>query len=139
MTAYVYHGHGLNRGTIGVEVQARAAGLVGNPRTFWRSRRDKALGRSFDQLVREPTAEILAAHACVLRYYAALMERRGQPLRSLNLTHRQSARKGSDPGQAIASNAAAVADELGYTEDMTGRTWGRGLAQRPQWYEPFFG
>lgn len=133
VTDYVYHGHGLNAGTIGVEVQARAAGLLSNSRTFWRSRREKAAGKTFEQLVREPTPGILAAHARALRYYAALMAHRGHPLKAINLTHRQSARKPSDPGELLARNAATVAAELGFERDLTQRTWGRGTGQPERW------
>ena len=130
VTDYVYHGHAGNRFCIGVEVQCRAAGLVGNKRTFWRSKKDKTLGRTYDRLVREPSAGRLAAVRAVIRYYSALMELRGEPIKGV-VTHRQTAAKRSDPGQAIARVGNDVVRELGL-EDWSQRTWGKSKKGRPQ-------
>lgn len=135
VTSYVYHGHAANAWSIGIEVQARAAGLEGEARTFWRSRREKTQGprhRSFEQLVAEATDRQLLACLALARYYAAVMVLHQHPLRAW-VTHRQTARKPSDPGQRIALMAALAGRELELPEDWTTKTWGKGRPQPDQW------
>lgn len=132
VTAYVYHGHGWNRDTIGIELQARAAGLEGRARTFWRSRGEKRRGRTHEQLAAEATPEQIRAFKALCRYYAALMAARGAPLQAV-VTHRQSARKPSDPGQRIALALNEVAAELELPRDWTAKVRGRGRPQPDEW------
>ena len=131
VTAYLYHGHGWNRDTIGIEVQARAAGAVGKRRTFWRSSKEKATGKSYEELVREPSAGKLAAVRALTKYYAALMAQRKSPLVAV-VTHRQSARKPSDPGEAIARVAFEAGRQLGF-EDWALKTRGKGRPAPDSW------
>lgn len=133
VTDYVYHGHGWNRSTIGIEVQARAAGIETDARSFWRSRKEKAAGLTHDDLKHEVSDGVLKACGATMRYYAALMDARNVPLECLNHTHRQSARKPSDPGSRIALHVAKEARSLGWTIDHSATVLGKGSPQPDIW------
>ena len=131
LTSYVYHGHGANRFSVGIEIQARAAGIEWESRTFWRSRKEKEDGRMFTDLVREVTPGILAAIPKVADYYEALQSNRGLEIRA-DVFHRQTARKPSDPGERIARAVLQASRDLG-GEDWTMKTWGKGRPVPDLW------
>jgi hypothetical protein len=106
-TAYVYHGHALNHGTIGVEIACRAAGVEGERLTFWRSRKEiqgwheamEAHGaiwpervgydkthpgkwhppQTYSDLVAEATDAQLAAIPLIMGYYVRLVGANAYP------------------------------------------------------------
>lgn len=131
LTSYVYHGHGANRFSVGIEIQARASGIEGASRTFWRSRKEKSTDKTFDDLVREAPPGILAAIPKVADYYEALQANRGMEIRA-DVFHRQTARKPSDPGERIARAVLRASRDLG-CEDWTMETWGKGRRVPDAW------
>lgn len=133
VTDYVYHGHGWNASTVGVEVQANAAGIEGDARTFWRSKSQIADGLTYAELGREVSDGVLRACTATMRYYAALMADRGATLKCLNRTHRQSARKPSDPGSRIARHVAEESRRMGWTADGSQQVLGKGKPQPDEW------
>lgn len=152
-TAYVYHGHALNGGTVGIEIACRAAGVEGDPATFWRSRREilgwhsevpgwpEAIGRvpnhpgrwhgpkAYDVLVAEATDEQLAATRELVRYYADTF----RSIRGI-WAHRQGrADRTSDPGSRIWQRVAEpMRVELGLA-DVRDLTLGDGTPIPRRW------
>lgn len=97
----VWHGHALNRGTIGIEIDCRAAGTEGDPRTFWRSRKEQAAGKTYEQLVREATPAQLTAIPTVMRFCVDTVAANGGAVRA-NWAHRQGhSSRTSDPGSRV--------------------------------------
>lgn len=78
-TAYLWHGHKGNRRFNGLEIACRAAGLEGDPRTFWRTKKERKADRTYVQVGREPTDEQLAAAFLVTRYHGRLNAINGHP------------------------------------------------------------
>lgn len=138
-TAYMYHGHALNRFTIGIEVEARAAGIEGDPSTFWRTAAEKKAGKTYDDLKFEATDVQLRALDALIRYYIRLHRRNASPpVQPLGLyAHRQGHKsRTSDPGSRIASHAyqAFMPSEIGdYLRDTTGETYGSGRPWPKEW------
>lgn len=132
VTAYVYHGHHWNRDTIGIEVSARAPGIEGDSRTFWRSSKEKKAGLTMADLQVPATDVQLKACEALARYYAALMAAREAPLRAW-VTHRQSSTKAADPGERIARRAAKIGFDLELPEDWTTVVRGKGRPQPSRW------
>jgi hypothetical protein len=133
LTAYVYHGHGWNRSTVGIEVQANAAGIDGDPSTFWRSKQQIAAGLTYADVGHEVSDGVLRACTATMHYYAKLKAARGAALLCLNRTHRQSARKPSDPGSRIARHVAEEARRMGWTADGSQKVLGKGRPQPDEW------
>lgn len=95
--ALVYHGHALNNGTVGVEVDARAAGTEGVARTFWRSTTERLLLKTYAELAREATDAQLLAIPELMRLICA-----ESPTIRANWAHRQGhSSRTSDPGSRI--------------------------------------
>lgn len=128
-TDYVQHGHLLNGGTIGIEVDARAAGVESDEDTFWRSPREihgyheactvggrkykLAIGRrtghpgrwhppqTYDELVAEATPAQLAAIPNIMAWCCAEVASHGARI-SGNWAHRQGHKsRTTDPGSRI--------------------------------------
>lgn len=142
-TAYVYHGHALNAGTIGIEIACRAAGVEGVESTFWRSKKEvhgyhaaivapdgevmtpEHIGpkaghpgrwhppREYAELVAEATDLQLAATRDLVRYYCELVP----TVRGL-WAHRQGrGDRTSDPGSRIWQGVAEpLRTELGLAD-----------------------
>lgn len=101
LRAYVYHGHALNRWTIGVEIMAREPGIEGDARTFWRSRRERKAGLGMAELAAPASAAQLASANALGDYYAAEVAAQGGRLVA-SVDHRNGHRsRVSDPGQRI--------------------------------------
>jgi hypothetical protein len=129
LTAYVQHGHALNGGTIGIEVDARAAGVENDEDTFWRSPREihgyheactvdgkawkVAIGRTpkhpgrwhppqtYDELVAEATPAQVAAIADIMMWCCNEVALNGGHV-SGNWAHRQGhSSRTTDPGSKI--------------------------------------
>lgn len=152
-TAYVYHGHALNAKTIGIEIACRAAGTEGDPRTFWRSDRERfgyhqatktrklAIGRTpghpgrwhppreYAELVAEATDLQLAATRDLVRYYVDLVP----SVRAL-WAHRQGRKdRTSDPGSRIWRGVAEPLRAELELVDVRGLTVGDGTPIPEEW------
>ena len=150
-TAYMWHGHALNRFTIGIEVEARADGIEGDPSTFWRSPRERNGYRNWrgkwvppksrDQLRSEATDKQLRALDALIRYYIRLHRRNASPpVQPLGLyAHRQGHKsRVSDPGSRIAGFVYRNLVDEGfrfrhYLVDTTGETYGGGRPWPQEW------
>lgn len=112
MLAYMWHANAANRFTIGIEMAVRAAGIEGNPKTFWRSRREKRAGREPESLFAELTDKQRQAGLILGEYYVQEHKRQCALRDNAALNppgivamgfHRNSHRsRTSDPGSAIA-------------------------------------
>jgi hypothetical protein len=130
LTDYMQHGHALNGGTIGIEVDARAAGVENDEDTFWRSPREidgyheacevdgkkykLAIGRTpkhpgrwhppqtYDELVAEATPAQLAAIPDIMAWCCGEVAANGGHV-SGNWAHCQGDRSRcfTDPGSKI--------------------------------------
>lgn len=120
LRAYMYAAHHANRFSVSIEVACRAAGIEGDPRTFWRSGREKngyeRKGRwigpkSYSELVHEATDDQLEATRHLVSYYIHEAERQAQIERAMGKNvpgiiaigvHRNSKdNRSSDPGSRI--------------------------------------
>lgn len=98
---YMWHAHSLNKTTIGIEVSCRAAGLLEEAKTFWRSKREKEQGKTYEQLVKEATDIQLAATKELCRYYIEMAKKNGGEIKYIQ-SHRQGhSSRVSDPGERI--------------------------------------
>lgn len=116
--AYLYGAHTANRFTVQIEHSARAAGIEGDARTFWRSKRERAAGRTYSELVHEVDDRQVASSLALHWYYYTEMLRQGGKL-VRQMTHREShSSRTSDPGSRIATLVCAP------FAAMTGLEWG---------------
>jgi hypothetical protein len=101
LQAYMYHAGAANKFTIGIEIMCRADGVEGEPRTFWRSKKEIAAGRAREDLRREASDQQLAAGRALGRYYVLETLRRGGQIVAA-MDHRNSAKsRVGDPGSRI--------------------------------------
>lgn len=100
--AYLYGAHNANAFTYQIEHSARAAGVEGDPRTFWRRTREKLAGKRYDDLVHEIDDRQALASLLLRAYVCDEVERQGGRIVA-SMFHRNSHRsRTSDPGQRIA-------------------------------------
>lgn len=100
--AYMYHANGANRFSYGIEHSARAAGIEGEPRTFWRSRRERAAGKTYADLVHEIDDRQAIASLLLRAYVVDEVARQGGKIVA-SMFHRNShSSRTSDPGSRIA-------------------------------------
>lgn len=113
-TSYMWHGHSANKFSIGIEIVARAAGIEGDGRTFWRSSSDKKKGKKYEDLVRECTDIQLAACRELCKYYIELVKKNGGEIKYV-IPHRSShSSRVSDPGSRIWKEVALkIQEEFG--------------------------
>lgn len=131
-TAYVQHGHALNGGTIGIEVDCRAAGTEGDASTFWRSAEEKRQGKTMSQLVAEANGTQLYSLSQLIRYYFDLTAAHGGKILGL-YAHRQGHEsRTSDPGSRIWSVAERMRIELDLP-DRRDLTFGSGKPIPKAW------
>ena len=137
LNAYVQHGHALNGGTIGIEVDCRAAGVEGDASTFWRSAKEKAAGLQFDDLVQEATDEQMQAIPTIMRWCIAEVANNGGDIRA-NWAHRQGHRsRTTDPGSRIwgaVERAQAMGPAFGFQlADVRDMKLGSGKPIEQEW------
>ncbi len=140
-TDYMEHGHALNGGTFGIEVDCRPARIEGDPRTFWRSKEEetgwrtyddgrppKFVGiKTYDDLVCEATHAQLEVIPVVMRWCMSEVARLGgKPGVRANWAHRQGhwSRTG-DPGERVWTAVRSAGARLGLA-DVEHRTLGSG-------------
>lgn len=100
--AYMYHAHSANRFSYGIEHSARAAGIEGDARTFWRSRRERAAGKTYADLVHEIDDRQAIASLLLRAYVVDEVARQGGKIVA-SMFHRNShSSRTSDPGSRIA-------------------------------------
>ena len=99
--AYMWHGHGANKCSIGYEIACRAAGIEGNPLTLWRSSKEKKAGKEYADLVCEAADAQIETARRFVEYDCAEVARQGGEIKYIG-THRQShSSRVSDPGSRI--------------------------------------
>ncbi len=76
--AYLYTSHKANSFSIGIEVAARAAGIDGDGRTFWRRKSEKAGGKTYDDLGVEVSDKMVVACRLLGEYYIREVARQGK-------------------------------------------------------------
>ncbi len=132
LEAYVWHGHAANKFSVGVEIDCRAAGTEGNPRTFWRSLREKFLGKTYESLVREATDVQLESALSLGVYLTEELERWGGTMKA-QMFHRNShSSRTSDPGSRIARAVALPLAEK-FSQEYGGPVVGSGRAIPDSW------
>lgn len=130
-TDLVYHGHGLNAQTIGIEIDCRAASYDGGP--FWRSKKEKAKGLTYADLGLEALDEQLLAACWLAIDYADAVERHGGRLTTM-WAHRQShVSRTSDPGARIWQGVALPMIEALRLVDVSHLTVGNGRPIPEEW------
>lgn len=121
--AYLYHAHSANRFSYGVEHSARAAGIEGEPRSFWRSVREKLAGKTYTDLVREIDDRQALASLLLRAYVVDEVARQGGKIVA-SMFHRNAHKsRTSDPGSRIAmlvSRPFAVERGLEYGAPVVG-------------------
>jgi len=124
LRSYSYHANGLNRRSLGLEIEGNYRGLADDPRTVWSGARPSG---ALDELT---VATARAAVSWLVRTGRAL----GMPLRFIAAHRQSSPTRRADPGEEIWRRVAlehAVA-ELGL-ETVPGRTWGEGRPIPIEW------
>lgn len=124
---YMWHAHALNKYDIGIEVSCRAAGILGDGRTFWRSKTDKQKGRQYASLVKEATDIQLEATKELCRYYINQVKENGGEILYIH-AHRQGHKsRVGDPGSRIWQEVAIpIMEEFGLTCGPVGWKTGSG-------------
>lgn len=108
--------HALNADTIGHEVDCRAAGVYGNPKTVWLSRKEKAAGKVAEDVLREATDEQMQAGVALSGYYQRLLGKR-----LVQWAHRQSHKsRTTDPGSRIYQGVILQLDLPHYPDQTRG-------------------
>lgn len=104
----MWHAHSLNSETIGIEVDCREYGISDDPRTFWRSKREREAGKRPEQLHIPVRRAQLRALWMVMDYYESLLRNKTgmSPQDFKVFLHRQGHKsRVNDPGQKIARHA----------------------------------
>lgn len=133
MQDVVWHGHALNRFSVGIEIVCREPGVAGLERSFWRRPSERAAGKTMADLV-APMTEVQAWSAIALcRGHAGEITLRGGKLEMV-VAHRQGHRsRTSDPGSRVWQMVAEpVRKQLGLA-DASARTWGSGKPLPDAW------
>ncbi len=125
---FMWHGHGLNGRTVGIEIDGHYAGIEGDLRTYWRppslpDRKPLAL----------VDAQIDAARAAVEHIIATVADHGGAITRIF--AHRQASnQRQSDPGSAIWKAVGLWAqDTCGLDDGGPGYVLGSGMAIPEAW------
>lgn len=130
----VWHGNALNGGTIGIEIDCRAAGVEGDPDTFWISKRERAAGKGYADLVQEASPQQLYMIPKLMKMCCdEALARGGQILG--NWAHRQGhSSRTSDPGSTIWKQVERAQVQLGYPfNDYRDRALGTGKPIPAEW------
>ena len=102
-TAYLWHGHAANRNYIGLEISCRAAGIEGNPKTFWLSKKNKRQGKTAEELWTEATDKQLKMAFILCQYWCRISIANDGGMLSEYVYHRNTHySRVSDPGSRIA-------------------------------------
>lgn len=98
--AYMFHANSANKFSVGIEIAARAAGIDGDAKTFWRNKREKEMNLTYEDLGCEASPRQMEAANILADYYIEEISRRGGTVKYV-MDHRNSAKKPSDPGSRI--------------------------------------
>ena len=109
-TKIMNHGHTpANKETIGIEISCRECGVVGDPRSFWVSKKEKAKGLSYDDLFVPATELQMEATIHLIGYYIDLAMKNGAEIICI-MPHRSGhSSRTSDPGENIWKGVAIPA------------------------------
>lgn len=99
--AYMYHGHGANSCSIGYEIACRAAGIEGNAKTFWRSKKEVKAGKRYEDIVHEASDDQIDVARMIMQYDIEETARQGGEIRYVGSHRQSSGQKISDPGQRL--------------------------------------
>lgn len=118
-TDRVNHGHNLNAGDVGIEIDGFFAGVEGDLRTFWRPKEDP------DRLPLVPTEEQILAARRAVEFVVEQVAANGGAVRFIHAHRQSSAQRQSDPGSEIWRGVGLWAQQtLGLTD--AGETFGPG-------------
>lgn len=133
-TDRVNHGHNLNAGDVGIEVDGFFEGVEGDDKTFWRPKSDP------NRKPLRPTAEQIAATQAAVRWIRDTVNGFGGTLKFIH-AHRQSSKdRQSDPGSRIWQAVGLWAqDTLGLGDGGKGFTVGDGLPIPGAWDSRYAG
>jgi peptidoglycan hydrolase-like protein with peptidoglycan-binding domain len=121
----VYHGHGLNGSTVGIELSGTYEGVEGDPRTWW-----QPPGVSAPQ---RPTAALVEAARRAVRWVVEEVAAHGGRVRWC-YAHRQSrASRVSDPCKVLWREVALEVEREGLLETRPGFTVGTGRPIPREW------
>lgn len=136
---YMWHGHALNKTDIGIEVSCRAAGIEGNSNTFWRSKKEKEKGKTYEQLVKEATDIQIEATKELCRYYINTVKEHGGEIKYIHAHRQGHSSRVSDPGSRIWQLVAVpIMEEFGLTSHPVGWKIGSGNPI-PEAWDPKYG
>jgi hypothetical protein len=127
-TDRVNHGHNLNAGDVGIEIDGYYEGVEGNERTFWRPREEP------NRKPLRPTPKQIAAAQETVRWIRDVVNGMGGKLTFIH-AHRQSSKdRQSDPGSRIWRDVGLWAQRnLGLSDGGRGFTVGDGLPIPADW------
>ncbi|MEC9048891.1 MAG: hypothetical protein VYA51_12845 [Planctomycetota bacterium] len=111
LRAYLYHSGAGNSWTIGIEINCRAAGVEGDMRTLWRSKKEIERGDRAQDLVQEASDGQLAAARLLTTYYVEEVARQGGKIVEVTYHRLTSSSRVSDPGSRIAWAVGVVSAE----------------------------
>lgn len=113
MDSYLYHGHGWNKRSVGLEIEGWFSGIGVNPRYLWKP-------KGSNRTPMTPTKEQVEAACAAIRYTVRKIEEMGGKIKYIG-AHRQSyATKESDPGGLLWQLVAIpMMEELGLSEAPT--------------------
>lgn len=132
LTIRMPHAHRLNSETWGVEVDCRAWGIVGNPNTFPRKKREKQAGKVAEDLVVPPHPLQLAVLERVLLRGELVHESKGRPFGVFAHAQGDESRRKVDPGEVIAREIDEMRVRHGWP-DLRDETRGSGEPWPEEW------
>jgi len=111
-TSIVWHGNGLNRRDIGIEVSCRAAGIEGDPRTLWLPKKLAHLkgAERLHHATEASDIQIIATRRLV-QYYCELVAENGGRIQYIHAHRQAHASRVSDPGSRIWKGVGVWAQE----------------------------
>lgn len=137
MEEWCWHAQGLSKTTLGVEIECRVPGLIGDASTFWRSTKEIALGKKMIDVQIKPTEEQLNSARKLCGFLLSnIAERQGLPIegRLAIYAHRQAhSSRRSDPGQQLWAEIAERVSDVGRTRCVDTFVYKTGKALPDQW------
>lgn len=126
-THYMWHAHSLNKESIGIEVSCRTAGVHRVERTFWLSKKEKQAGKTYPQLVSDPTKIQIEATKELCRYYIELVGMNGGEIEYIRAHRQGHESRTGDPGSIIWEEVGIpIMEEFGLSCGPIGWTIGSG-------------
>lgn len=124
----VWHGHGLSRADVGIEIDGYFSGIAEDPRTLWRPPQDP------DRKPLEPPALQLQAARAAVWLIIDTVRMNGGAIRHIHAHRQGSNMRQSDPGSRVWQEVGVWAQrEYGLGDGGPGFTLGTGLPIPEAW------